>query len=182
MTTTNNNNNGTTLYPPIEIGDSMEEDNNNMLLSKELKRSFDTVCDIHRAQKCLKMKHEKSLGMSLSTNKSTSARNGDGDGDGDEDKDASIDTTCTTIDKRSVLEKNELDARKFEAAVATAIAAESEISTLAKGITELENILLCNEESSADDDANAHAHEDIDINPQKFPDLPQKNYVPQDNG
>lgn len=178
MTTTNNN--GTTLYPPIEIGDSMEEDNNNnMFLSRELKRSFDTVCDIHRAQKCLKMKHEKSLGMSSSTRTSASAHNDN------DNEDASRDTICTTIDNRSVLEKNELDARKFEAAVATAIAAESEISTLAKGITELENMLLCKEESSADD-VNANADDDTDadtdINPQKFPNLPQKNYVPQDYG
>lgn len=73
-------------------------------------------------------------------------------------------------------QRKDLEARKFEAALAAAVAAESEISALTKGITELESILLHNEPSDSGSICN-----------EKFPILPREieegsNYINQDNG
>jgi|EP01083_Nonionella_stella_P055954 hypothetical protein len=107
-----------TLYPPFETESNPREDNN-MLLSKELKRSFDTVRDIDNAQKRLKkIKRVQDIDSS----------------DGINEVNEKI--------KQNKLEKEDLEARKFEAAVAAAIAAESEISSLSNGIVELEAMLL----------------------------------------
>ena len=110
------------LYPPLETESESSEDSN-MLLSEELKRSFETVRNIHQAQSRVN---------------------------------ASLDN-----EKNDVTEKEDLEARKFEAAVAAAVAAESEISALAKGINELENLLLRQESTE-------------NCGSDKFPNLPSK--------
>ncbi len=59
-------------------------------------------------------------------------------------------------------DQRDLDARKFEAAVAAAVAAETEISTLKRGIMELENLLYQEESSEGN----------VIVNVDKFPILP----------
>lgn len=120
-----------TLYPPFETKTESSECPN-MLLSFELKRSFETVRHIHRSQKVL-----------MTNDASDNVRTNNNEG--------------RVVDK----DQRDLDARKFEAAVAAAVAAETEISTLKRGIMELENLLY--QESS---DVN------VIVNANKFPILP----------
>lgn len=120
-----------TLYPPFETKAESSECPN-MLLSFELKRSFETVHHIHRSQKVL-----------MANDASDKVRTNNNDG--------------RVVDK----DQRDLDTRKFEAAVAAAVAAETEISTLKRGIMELENLLY--QESS---DGN------VIVNVDKFPILP----------
>lgn len=124
----------TVLYPPLETGSDSIEDKN-MLLSNELKRSFDTVCHIHHVQKRIKAKEDR--GTNNNNNNNNDSKSSMMDDDDMDDK------TSIVIENQ----KQDLDARKFEAAVAAAVAAESEISSLMNGIHELENILLHQESS-----------------------------------
>ena len=119
------------LYPPFETKAESPECPN-MLLSFELKRSFETVNHIHRSQKVL-MTNDAS--DNVRTNKNE-----------------------RVVDK----DQRDLDARKFEAAVAAAVAAETEISTLKRGIMELENLLYQEESSEGN----------VIVNVDKFPILP----------
>jgi len=114
-----------TLYPPLEGTE------NSMLLSSDLKKSFQTVRDIHFAQRRLKK---------------DSSNNDVGDSN------ANI-----------VLEKHQMEARKFEAALAAAVAAESEMMALRNGIVELESILLSQKSMETN----------VTLN-EKFPTLPHR--------
>lgn len=121
------------LYPPLDTKSDCTEDSN-MILSHKLKRSFEAVHRIHLSQKRLKIENlEKKL---------------DDDGNGE-------------ANESEKEEEEDLDAKKLNAAVAAAVAAESEISKLMNGIEELESILLSQESSEANDEL-------------KFPTLPSE--------
>ena len=77
-------------------------------------------------------------------------------------KERKVDDSDEGNEENRKARKKDLDARKFEAALAAAVAAESEISALTKGITELEGILLHNEPDSEN------------VCNEKFPLLPRK--------
>ena len=98
------------LYPPIET-DSDNHLDSNMSLSYDLRRSFETVSEIHIAQKRLKTTHD---------------RNTDHD---------------VYDDDKSAGDKDTLQKRKCEAAIDAAVAVESAIAALSNGIAELEDLL-----------------------------------------
>lgn len=141
-----------TLYPPLDF-ERLDHPGNEML-SSELKQSFETAHAIHRAQRRLQEHQDpedlRKKGVNvveIDFDKSVNAEN--------------IDSTLTdtvhiqkkrkceganstghmkgNLDDISVFE--ELEARKFEAALAAAVTAESEILNLSNGIAELEAML-----------------------------------------
>jgi hypothetical protein len=129
--------------------------------SKKVRESFHTVQAIHRKQKRLKLYYQvkpcsKNEGGDADTkadddvyaNTETNCIEDDiagagnlgvnADGD-DEDNDHISDSNQHRLER---IDQEDLRSQKFEAAVAAAVAAESEISALTNGIAELERILL----------------------------------------
>ena len=129
-----------TLYPPLEL--EREEGRGNEMLSAELKESFETAHAIHRAQRRLQDEY-------FNTKPDIeSIVEADLDNDPVRDvvhipkkrkRDLNNNSLDDTKERFSLFE--ELEARKFEAALAAAVTAESEISNLSNGIAELEAML-----------------------------------------
>jgi len=121
------------LFPPL---DCMEGNNNHGgggLLSPDLKASFDALNSIVKAQKRLKQN---------SNNGMTNTIESDDTKVGKKRKVSLADEALLEEKNKDELEYEELENKKIEVALATALTAEEEISRLQSGIAELESLLL----------------------------------------
>jgi len=135
-----------TLYPPLDSG-SENCDKEECTLSTELKENFQTLSSIHREQ-CRQKNEEELVAGSIIENENNSTN------------DKHVDGISQKTQYVMPSEKKILEAKKIEIAFLTAVTVEAEISSLQKGIAELENILY-HEDSSENEDNSICLHPTI---------------------
>lgn len=127
-----------TLFPPLELEEdegARSHDGDGGVMSAELRENFEAMRALLRAQHRL----EEESGSPSEDVSAPTVPSSDGKRKRDSET-PSCDSNLTELEKRS--ESNEdIERRKCELAVATAIAVEAEISRLTGGIAELEALL-----------------------------------------
>eukprot|EP00565_Helicotheca_tamesis_P005007 CAMPEP_0185725438 /NCGR_PEP_ID=MMETSP1171-20130828/1701_1 /TAXON_ID=374046 /ORGANISM="Helicotheca tamensis, Strain CCMP826" /LENGTH=211 /DNA_ID=CAMNT_0028393573 /DNA_START=885 /DNA_END=1520 /DNA_ORIENTATION=+ len=148
-----------TLFPPLhedageglEVGEGLHSDGRNgcdssSALSEDLRANFDALRSIVQAEQCLGEQPDSNCDLV------------DNGNDGPKPNQASKKRKAPrNVENRNtsnstyafVTQRRELQKRKFDLAVATAISVEGEISRLANGIAELEALLRAQEDDAA---------------------------------
>lgn len=147
------------LLPPLDCMEGNNHHGGGGLLSPDLKASFDALNSIVRAQKRLKQTSKNGTTNAIESNDTVV---------GKKRKVSLSDEALVEEKNKDELEYEELENKKIEVALATALTAEEEISRLQSGIAELESLLL------QDGDGNCNSDVPFPSLPYLVPDLENK--------